>query len=356
MTDLLSIVESLIAVPSVSHDRDACARVLEVVDALVPSELPRETINSDGVRSLIISSHARRTARIILNAHLDVVPARDSQFAVQRVDGKMLGRGVYDMKAAAAVYVRLLQDIARLSADRRPDVQVQFVTDEEVGGARGAKVLLREGFLGDVFIAGEPTNLDICHRSKGIVWITVRYKGQPGHAAMPWQSHNPTLPLLDGLAKIRARWPQPEAEVWRTTASITGLRAGEAHNRIPQSAEVDLDIRRVPEESVENVLDFVRASFTGAVVDVRQIGDALDTPADDTWIKRLGDLQASMLGHRPRLYGEHFASDARFYSAASIPAFCWGPRGGGMHADDEWLDVESLFEYERVLRAFVELV
>ncbi|MCA9781286.1 MAG: M20/M25/M40 family metallo-hydrolase, partial [Candidatus Eremiobacteraeota bacterium] len=46
---------------------------------------------------------------------------------------------------------------------------------------------------------------------------------------------------------------------------------------------------------------------------------------------------------------EHFASDARYYSAKGTPSICWGPCGGGMHAHDERLDLESLQTYSRVV-------
>lgn len=350
---LVELLRQLVEVPSVSSDRAQCARVLDVVEGQVGDGLHRERVEHDGVGSLIYATRPSRRARIILNAHLDVVPARASQFALRRGEGRVEGRGVYDMKGAAAVYVQLLRDLAAMPQADRPDLQVQFVTDEEVGGARGAQVLLREGFVGDVFIAGEPTDLGICNRAKGILWVTVRLSGEPGHGAMPWRARSPVTALLDGLARLQARWPQPTEEVWRTTATVTGLRAGEAHNRVPQEAAVDLDIRRVPEEGVDPILAFLGEAFPGGLVDVVQVGDVLHTPADDPWIAQLSALQASVLGAAPRLYGEHFASDARFYCAAGIPAFCWGPRGGGMHADDEWLDVESLTTYDSVLRALL---
>lgn len=354
---LIDLVEELVAIPSVSGDRAACSRVLELVAERVGNGLHLTRIEEEGVQSLVVSTRPGRQAQIVLNAHLDVVPGHGGQFVPRRSNGRLVGRGAYDMKGAAAVYVRILQDIARSPPEQRPHVQVQFVTDEEVGGARGAQVLLREGFTGGVFIAGEPTNLDICHRAKGIVWVTVRVAGEAGHAAMPWLARNPVGPLLDGLGRVCLRWPQvaDPGALWRTTASITGLRAGEAHNRIPPEAAADLDIRRVPEDSADEILAFIRDAFPGANIEVSQVGAALDTPSDDSWISWLSSLQNGLLGRAPRLCCAHYGSDARFYGAAGVSAFCWGPCGGGMHADEEWLDLSSLRAYDSVLRALLEI-
>ncbi|MHA1825950.1 MAG: M20/M25/M40 family metallo-hydrolase, partial [Candidatus Heimdallarchaeota archaeon] len=35
------------------------------------------------------------------------------------------------------------------------------------------------------------------------------------------------------------------------------------------------------------------------------------------------------------------ASDARYFSREGIPTFDFGPIGGGVHAKNEWLDLDS---------------
>lgn len=348
MDPLLDVVERLVAVPSVSSDAAACARVMDLVDALVPQEGLHRT---RGSHHLVISTSSRREAALVLNAHLDVVPARPGQFAVRREGARISGRGVYDMKGAAAVYVEILREVARLTD--KPDLQVQFVTDEEIGGHCGAGTLVQEGFSGDFFVAGEPTNLDVCNRAKGVLWLTVRLPGRPGHAAMPWQAQNPIPVLSAGLARVLECYPLAEDEVWRTTATPTVLRAGEAHNRVPEEAHLGIDVRWVAEDDPEAILDFVRRCFPGAAVEIVQLAPALDTPPDHPAVQRLAAIQEDRLGRAPSFVGAHFASDARYWGARGVPAVCWGPSGGGMHADHEWLDLDGLRAYHELVRALV---
>jgi acetylornithine deacetylase len=42
-------------------------------------------------------------------------------------------------------------------------------------------------------------------------------------------------------------------------------------------------------------------------------------------------------------------ADARYFADSGIPAVYYGPAGGGMHAPDEWVAVESFRRVARVL-------
>ena len=64
-------------VPFTSHGRDS---------ALIHRRGPREEI------------------RVVLNAHLDVVPAEPGQFVARREGDRLYGRGAHDMKVAALVH------------------------------------------------------------------------------------------------------------------------------------------------------------------------------------------------------------------------------------------------------------
>ena len=55
-----------------------------------------------------------------------------------------------------------------------------------------------------------------------------------------------------------------------------------------------------------------------------------------------------------KLYREHYASDARFYSDVGIAAVCFGPIGAGLHSDEEWVEIESLETTYHILRRLAE--
>jgi acetylornithine deacetylase/succinyl-diaminopimelate desuccinylase-like protein len=84
----------------------------------------------------------------------------------------------------------------------------------------------------------------------------------------------PLLPRLDNTAtaqaaagQIRARDPELDAAL-RTTATPTMLSAGIKINIIPSTAEAQVDVRRLPNETVEEVLARFRQIVADPAVDI----------------------------------------------------------------------------------------
>lgn len=355
--EIVDLTRRLVAVPSVSAEQ----RDLQTVVDLVAGELA----GLDGLRlhrrdaagfpMLVAAFRDELAADIVLNAHLDVVPARDEQWAVVERDGRLYGRGTQDMKGAAAVYIRLIKEIAALEPAARPNVSFQFVTDEEIGGAHGTALLRDEGWIGALFIAGEPTDMNICHGAKGILWVEIEQAGVPAHGSRPWEGRNPIDQIAEGLRRLLEIYPRPDAAIWRTTVTAAIIGGGDAGNRVPASCRLRLDVRWTPEEGADAVIANIERVFAaeGAQVRVVQRGTALATAADHPQVARIEDAQTRALGQAPGLFREHFGSDARFYSDAGIAAVCWGPVGSGLHTDDEWVSVDGLLDYHRALRALL---
>jgi len=351
---LVELTSELVAIPSVSDDAAGREAVIAYVERFCRT-LPGvhvERFSSNGFPSLVAAFDDRRHKALVLNAHLDVVPGRPEQFEPVVRDGKLYGRGAQDMKGAAAAFLLVLKAFAEQG--RQPSVAWQFVSDEEIGGDDGAGYLLRQGYTADFFLAGEPTDLRVVNRAKGILWVDVQQTGNPAHGSRPWDGDNPLVALAGGLERLLERYPIPVQAVWRTTVTPASLHGGDAQNRVPADALLKLDIRCVPDDAAEAVLDVVRECFPGAAVVPRHSGAALATRESDPHIDRLKLAASSVTGHQPAMMDEHFSSDARFYSEAGTAAVCFGPTGAGLHSHQEWVDVAGLEQYYRVIAALVE--
>lgn len=349
--ELVRLTSELVAIPSVSDDPGGCAAVVDYIEdycaRLQSVHVARH--ESRGRPSLVAAFDATPRKQLVLNAHVDVVPGRTDQFQPFERDGRVYGRGAQDMKGAAAAMLLALRDLA--AAGQHPSVSWQFVTDEEIGGEDGTGFLLRNGYTGDFFVAGEPTDLEIVNRAKGILWITVRQTGNPAHASRPWDGANPIVPLATGIARLLERYPIPAAPVWRTTATPASIHGGDAHNRVPADCVLKLDVRRVPDESEQEILQYVQSCFPKALVEVLHNGSVLDTTPQDPHVERLQGIVASTGAAPGRFRDEHFGSDARFYSEAHVPAVCFGPAGAGLHSHEEWVDIASLERFYDVVAA-----
>lgn len=122
---------------------------LAVLTRLPAAQKPFSAVQ--GRRNLVARLPGRGGGRsLVLNCHLDVVPAGDEQdwrhppFAGQVKDGGIYGRGAYDDKAGAAICLALLESLAVCGGERRGDLIVHFVLEDECTG-NGSLLCLEGG-------------------------------------------------------------------------------------------------------------------------------------------------------------------------------------------------------------------
>jgi acetylornithine deacetylase len=101
---------------------------------------------------------------LLLNAHMDTVgvAGMEAPFEPRSDDGRLYGRGAYDMKASLAAI--MLAGAEAVGARLRGDVIVTAVCDEEVGSIGSEAVAGR--YKADAAIVSEPTEerLAVAHR------------------------------------------------------------------------------------------------------------------------------------------------------------------------------------------------
>lgn len=347
--EIVALTSDLICFPSTADRPDQLAAVIEYAEqylAAIPG-LFIERSERNNKPAIVATLHNTHAPALLLNAHLDVVAARADQWEPHVRDGRIYGRGSQDMKGSGAVLLRLLKDLATL--DPLPNVAVQFVSDEEIGGADGTARLVDEGWRCQFFIAAEPTDLQICYAHKGGMKSELVIAGVAAHGSKPWEGRNPVLALNRGLSKLIERFPQPEAPAWITTVTPTELHAGNGStNQLPPALRLAFDIRYVPEDAPESIAAIIQTCFPDGEFSYTHT-PPLDTAPALPAVQQLAQIVAQVCGADAAFFREHFCTDARFYGAAGMPAVCIGPIGAGLHGDKEWVNIASLGQLYDIL-------
>ena len=268
---------------------------------------------------------------LLLMAHSDVAPVDRAQwtvdpFSAELRNGLIYGRGTWDDKSLLAAELAVMVEIKRRNIKLNRDIILLAEADEEEGAGGiqwllqhvpqkiDAEFALNEG--GSILETKEgPKIFQIQTAEKIPVRILLNAKGTAAHAAVPREDNpivrlsravvkvtdteqlarlnpvarryfheiaklsdyawlTPLLPKLESPATIQAaaaqiRMRDPELDSFlRTTVSPTITRAGTKINVIPNAAEAQLDVRRLPIETRDEVLERIRQIVNDPAVDV----------------------------------------------------------------------------------------
>jgi succinyl-diaminopimelate desuccinylase len=290
---------------------------------------------------------------VLLHGHLDVVPGRAGQFE-PRVDGdQLIGRGAYDMKGAAAAMMLALHD---LREQDRVRVRLALVPDEESEEEddRGSDHLVAEGFLGDFAITGEPTDLYVGVEAKGVLAVRLEVTGRAAHGATPWLGENAVLKAYEVFRQVESLpFAAESSELFdRPSINLGRIWGGDALNKVPDTCVIDVDIRYLPEQEPDRILEEVSELDARIVSTFRRSPATVDRHS--VWVRAL--CEAASEHHRGGVVsvGRDGSSDAVAFLRAGIPAVEFGPIGGGHHGPDEWVSIASLARYRRTLTSFIE--
>jgi succinyl-diaminopimelate desuccinylase len=172
----LAAASKLLAVPSTADRPGDLHKALSFVVDFVGPGFTVEHFESGGKPSALLYRGTQRPYfRVILNAHLDVVPGSPEQFRPRRDGVRLYARGAQDMKVSALVEAQVFRELA--GALPYP-LALQLVSDEEIGGRDGTLYQLEHGVSGDFVIIGEFSGLDLATDSKGMITATARTSGR----------------------------------------------------------------------------------------------------------------------------------------------------------------------------------
>ena len=349
---IIDLAKKLIEIRSETQNKKELERAISLCEKELAG-FTLEKFDKNGFPSLLAYTTNKRPQefKIILNAHLDVVPAQDTQYNPQIKGTKMYGRGTMDMKAAAAAQILLFKNLAKKV---NYPLGLQLVTDEETGGFNGTKYQIEQGARAEFVIAGEPTDFGINNQAKGIMWIKISSIGKAAHAAYPWNGENAIQKINEFLTKLLQLYPVPEKESWQTTINISKISSdNDATNKVPDDCTVTLDIRFIPEDQDRVLIDIKSLLPKNAEIKTLTQESVHDTKSTNPYIKILGSSIQSVTKTMPQIIQKHGGSDVRFYNESGMDGVTFGPVGQGLHSDDEWVDTKSLTSFYKTLENFL---
>ncbi|MEM7341202.1 MAG: M20/M25/M40 family metallo-hydrolase [Actinomycetota bacterium] len=355
---------------------------------------------------------------LCLMGHTDVVPVnsdgwRHDPFGGELIDDEVWGRGAVDMLNLTSSMAVAYRHLATSGFRPKGDLVYVAVADEEAGSAHGMQwmadnhpdavradyVLTENGGLH----MGTPEQpvIGVNIAEKGVAWRRLRLRGTPGHGSMPFRSENALLKAAavaqrladyqpparftelwteridqmdlddetravmldpDGLDQILAEMPNKGAAAHlhactHTTFSVNVADGGHMKtNVIPDTVDLEVDIRTLPGEGSEDVTAHLRAAL-GDLADEVEITVLMNDPAsisrtdNPLWDSLLRAVSKPFAGARLTPQMTVGFTDARVYrnmGAVAYGAGLFSPQldagdfASRFHGHNERIDVESL--------------
>ncbi len=349
-------------VPGAAGEAELAAFVAEWLAAAgVDVALDEVASGRPNVIGLVRGSGGGRS--LLLNAHLDTVGVAGmaEPFTPVLRDGRLYGRGAYDMKGGLAAIM-----LAAARVARRPlsgDLIVAAVVDEEYASTGSSALVERR--RANAAIVTEPTGLQICVAHKGFVWLDIVSSGVAAHGSRPDLGVDAIAklgPVLAGLEKLDRGLRAVPSHPLLSSGSLhaSTIQGGQERSSYPASCRLALERRTVPGESTALVVAQVQAVLDACMVDDPALHATLElvmerppfaVEADAAIITMLQTQAGMILGQAPALVGAAFWMDSAILAGAGIPTAIFGPSGAGAHAEVEWVDLQSVERCADVLVA-----
>jgi acetylornithine deacetylase len=334
--------------------RDAGLEV--VIEAPAGADPPRP--------SVVAFARGRGGGRsLMLNAHMDTVGVEGmtDPHDPRVADGRLYGRGAFDMKGGLAAC--MLAGAQAAGAGLAGNVVVAAVSDEEYASVGSRSVAERFAAAVDAAIVTEPTALHACVAHKGFAWADIEARGRAAHGSRPDLGADAIVHMGAVLAEVgaldrRLAGADRHPLLGRGSVHASIIGGGQELSSYPERCLLQIERRTLPGETataleaeVGDLLARARErepalDATGRVTLVRE---PFEVAADVDIVALVRRVGAEVAGREIEVVGHTAWMDAAILAAAGIPTVVFGPGGEGAHAVEEWVDLSEVEQCARVL-------
>jgi acetylornithine deacetylase len=326
---------------------------------------------------------------LILNGHVDVVPAGDparwrggAPWSGAVDDGRIWGRGATDMKAGLVAMAFAAIAIAETGTRLAGDVILQAVVGEEtMEHELGTTACLRRGPRADGAVVAEasapPTALAVITVTPGVTRVVVEVEGRRTHPGLRGSTIWPggegsergvsaidkAVPIYHALRALEYEWGMTKRHPLFSPGQFCVFPAvflGSPRGRldpffIPDHAMLDCIVIYHPDDDPNSV----RREIEAAVAAAASLDDWLrEHPPTVTWkhhwppsqidrshplVRAICGAHQAASGREAEIRGWTAVHDGSFLSAAGVPTVSYGPGDlGSAHAFDEHVRVDEV--------------
>ena len=372
-------------------------------------KIPNEIIEPSPGRGNFFAYLGEGERSLLYLSHTDVVPVAEGwsfdPFSGDIKDGFVHGRGALDCKGLVAAEAAAVIELAN-NANLKGRLIFAATASEETGGIFGVKYfvenckdklnadfVVNEGAESPVKISGKT-----CHfigvGEKGYAWVNLKSRGTSHHASIPLLGDNAVVKMAEVIKNLVDYQPRivltPEVgrliqavaelqgfgqkitdkkvdeviqgvddrifaayltAITRMTVSPNVVHGGVKRNVIPDSCEVEVDVRVLPGQDTEYVLKELRPVVGNVEMEITRYDTLTSSSLDSEYYDLISDTLKEFIGDVPILpFVYAGGTDSKYLRPMGIPCYGIGmmtlnldnSMRQSVHGRDERIDIDSL--------------
>ena len=353
--EMLDLIEQLVNIDSGSYYKKGIDRVAEILIKQFREMSFQVTIkkNKRYGNNVVIEYEENKETDILLVAHMDTVfpegTVSERPFTIKGT--RAYGPGVIDMKSSLVTLLYAIKALHHQHNNAYKNVTIILNSDEEIGSPTSRKLIEEVSATKKYALIMEPARKDgsiVSERRGGGKYI-LSVKGKAAHSGVsPEEGKSAIEELAHKIIKLQ----QLNNAQKGISINVGMIEGGNAVNVVPSEAKGMVDVRITSSDQAKYVRKRIeeicaKPDIKGTNITLKGGINRLPLELNKANKKLLQVIQdaADSIGIELKAVHTGGGSDASFPANLGVATMDGlGPVGGGLHNEDEYLEIDSLTE------------
>jgi len=312
-------------------------------------------------RPNIVSYIGKGKPRLLIPAHMDVVPAGDgwktNPFKATIKGDKVYGRGSTDNKGQLASILYAAKELKKYEKQLNGTVMIAAVSDEETSSKYGMKHLINKKLIKPDYAIIPDTGgycIEIDIAEKGGLFFDIEFFGKQAHGSRPWTGINAIEQCAEFITKLKKhKFKYKKHKLLSPpTVNIGKIQGGAKHNIVAGKCKVGIDIRYLPGMTQKNILTEIKKLLKNYKYKIIILTNHKPTQVspNNIIVKIIKHQVKKILKKQAKIIGLEGATVCKQLIEKGIPAIGYSSGDGNLaHSSNEHIKIKELKQFKRII-------